>query len=229
MSASPVKEVTESISDLELVRRIIAGEKSAFEQLMRRNNRRLYRIARSIVQDDAEAEDVLQEAYLQAFRRIDTFRGEAQLLTWLTRIVVNEAIVRKRKVSRRAQVIRLDGDIEPHLEDTETGMGITEDGSPERQAMRAEARQLLERKIDQLPDAFRTVFVLRVVEEMTVEEVSAVLGIPDATVRSRHFRARSMLRESISREFDFVLEDAFSFDGERCDRIVAGTLGRLDP
>lgn len=180
------------------------------------------------MKDDAEAEDVLQDAYLLAHRRINTFRGDAQLLTWLTRIVVNEAIARNRKASRRAEIIRLDGDLEPQQQGAEESMDNAELAGPEHDAMRAEARQLLERKIDQLPDAFRTVFVLRVVEEMTVEEVSAALNIPEATVRTRHFRARSMLRESISREFDYVLEDAFNFDGERCDRIVAGALERLN-
>ena len=100
-------------------------------------------------------------------------------------------------------------------------------GQPERAAMRADARRLLEQKIDELPAAFRTVFVLRALEEMSVEETAACLGIPEATVRTRFFRARSMLRESLSREFDYALEGAFGFDGERCDRIVARTLTRL--
>jgi RNA polymerase sigma-70 factor (ECF subfamily) len=195
---------------------------------MRRYNRRLYRTARSITRDDAEAEDVLQESYLLAHRRIRTFRGDAQLLTWLTRIVINEAVARKRKASRRAEIIRLDSELEGQQQDMGDNMDKGERDGPEYDALRAEVRQILERKIDQLPEAFRTVFVLRVLEEMSVEEVGAVLDIPEATVRTRHFRARSMLRESISREFDFVLEDAFHFDGERCDRIVAGVLERIN-
>jgi len=217
-------------NDAELARRIADGDKAAFEQMMRRHNRALYRTARSILKDDAEAEDALQEAYLLAFRNMGKYRGESSLSTWLTRIVVNEAIARSRKSNRRAEVIQLAGDGESpgaleHAMAHETDESNT--GQPERAAMRADARRLLEQKIDELPAAFRTVFVLRALEEMSVEETAACLGIPDATVRTRFFRARSMLRESLSREFDYALEGAFGFDGDRCDRIVARTLARL--
>ncbi|OWW20738.1 RNA polymerase sigma factor [Noviherbaspirillum denitrificans] len=217
-----------SLTDIDLAHRIAACDTSAFELMMRRHNRALYRTARSILKDDAEAEDALQDAYLLAYRNMDKYRGESSLATWLTRIVVNEAIARSRKRTRRAEIIQLAGDDEI-LDMAETGMDEAHPEQPERAAMRADARKLLEKKIDELPDAFRTVFVLRALEELTVEETAACLGIPDATVRTRFFRARSMLRESLSREFDFALEDAFGFDGERCDRIVAGTLARLDP
>ena len=188
-----------------------------FEQLMRRHNRALYRTARSIVKDDAEAEDVLQEAYLLAFRAMENFRGESSIGTWLTRIVINEAIARSRKRSRMADIIQLDGEaaMDEHHE------------QPEQALLRSEARRLIERKIDGLPDAFRTVFVLRALEEMTVEETAACLDIPEATVRTRYFRARGLLREALSRELDVALEDAFAFDGARCDRIVANVLERL--
>ncbi|HZW21000.1 RNA polymerase sigma factor [Noviherbaspirillum sp.] len=217
-------------NDAELARRIADGDKAAFEQMMRRHNRPLYRTARSILKDDAEAEDALQDAYLLAFRNMGKYRGESSLSTWLTRIVVNEAIARSRKSNRRAEVIQLAGDGESpgaleHAMAHETDESNT--GQPERAAMRADARRLLEQKIDELPAAFRTVFVLRALEEMSVEETAACLGIPEATVRTRFFRARSMLRESLSREFDYALEGAFGFDGERCDRIVARTLTRL--
>ncbi|WP_426168194.1 RNA polymerase sigma factor [Pseudoduganella sp. R-31] len=188
---------------------------AAFEQLMRRHNRALYRTARSIVKDDAEAEDVLQEAYLLAFRAMADFRGEASMSTWLTRIVINEAIGRTRR--RSAEIIPLD------VEDT---MDEHQE-RPEQALLRSEARRLIERKIDGLPDSFRTVFVLRALEEMTVEETAACLAIPEATVRTRYFRARGLLREALSRELDVALEDAFSFDGARCDRIVANVLERL--
>lgn len=212
------------LPDLEIVHRIAAGDTAAFELLMRRYNRPLYRTARSILRDDAEAEDTVQEAYLLAYRGIGNFRGDAKLSTWLTRIVVNEAIARSRKASRRAEIIRLDGDIEPSGEQT---MNDASSELPEQAAMRAEARRLLEKNIDRLPDAFRTVFVLRALEEMSVEEAAASLGIPEATVRTRFFRARSLLREALSREIDIAHEEAFAFDGERCDRIVAAVLGRL--
>lgn len=210
----------------ELVAQVLSGQTSAFAPLMRRYNRALYRTARSIVKDDAEAEDVLQEAYLQAYRCLSGFRAESRLSTWLTRIVVNEAVARLRKSARRAEIIRLDSDMDTDRPATEGASATTE--QPDEAAMRAETRRLLERKIDALPEAFRTVFVLRALEEMSVEEVSATLGISEATVRTRHFRGKSMLRESLSRELDVALDQAFGFDGERCDRIVAGVMQRLD-
>jgi len=188
---------------------------AAFEQLMRRHNRALYRTARSIVKDDAEAEDVLQEAYLLAFRGMENFRGESSMSTWLTRIVINEAIGRTRR--RSAEIIPLD--VETEMDE--------HNEAPEQALLRSQARRLIEQKIDGLPDAFRTVFVLRALEEMTVEETAACLDIPEATVRTRYFRARGLLREALSRELDVALEQAFAFDGARCDRIVANVLERL--
>lgn len=226
MPATASKAATPPWSDGDIASRIAAGDQTAFEQMMRRHNRPLFRTARSIVKDDAEAEDVLQDAYLLAYRGIGNYRGESSLSTWLTRIVVNEAIARTRKNSRRAEIIRIDGG-DDALEKADTSMDETHTEQPDQAAMRAEVRAMLEKKIDALPDSFRTVFVLRALEEMTVEETAVILGIPDATVRSRFFRARSMLRESLSREFDVALGDAFGFDGERCDRIVARTLARL--
>jgi RNA polymerase sigma-70 factor, ECF subfamily len=215
------------LSDSAIISRIVSGDTCAFELVMRRYNRALYRTARSIVKDDAEAEDTLQDAYMQAYQSLAMFRGESRLLTWLTRIVVNQAVARLRKSARRAEVISLDGGMDYEQPAAEAAMSIGQSESPDSAAMRAETRRLLERKIDELPEAFRTVFVLRALEEMTVEEVSAVLRIPEATVRTRYFRSRSMLRETLSRELDFTLEEAFSFDGERCDRIVAGVMKRL--
>jgi RNA polymerase sigma-70 factor, ECF subfamily len=215
------------LSDSALISRIVSGDTCAFELVMRRYNRALYRTARSIVKDEAEAEDTLQDAYMQAYQSLARFRSESRLLTWLTRIVVNEAVARLRKSARRAEVISLDGGMDYEQPAAEAAMSIGQSESPDSAAMRAETRRLLERKIDELPEAFRTVFVLRALEEMTVEEVSAVLGIPEATVRTRYFRSRSMLREALSRELDFTLEEAFSFDGERCDRIVAGVMKRV--
>lgn len=227
MPATAPKPADSSPSDADLAQRIVEGDQHAFELLMRRHNRPLYRTARSILKDDAEAEDALQDAYLQAYRAMDRYRGESSLSTWLTRIVVNEAIARSRKTNRRAEIIRLDGDTGPEITDMGADMDDTTIEQPEQAAIRAEARSLLERKIDALPDTFRTVFVLRAVEEMTVEETASCLGIPDATVRTRFFRARSMLRESLSREFDMAIDGVFGFDGARCDRIVAGVLARV--
>lgn len=216
-----------SLTDADLAARIAAGDQHAFALLMRRHNRALFRAARSILRDDAEAEDALQDAYLQAFRAIGSFRGDARLSTWLTRIVVNEAIARSRKSRRRGNITPLFPADEPGNSAAEAAMDEERTNSPEQGAMRAEARVLLERSLDALPDAFRTVFVLRAVEEMSGEEVAACLGIPEATVRSRFFRARAMLRAALASQFDLALEDAFSFDGARCDRIVAAVLARL--
>ena len=218
-----------SLDDDALLRRIRAGDRDAFSLLMRRYNRRLYRVARSVLRDDAEAEDALQDAYLQAYRALPTFRGESALGTWLTRIVVNAALMRQRKTGRLAEVIELAADY-----DTEAAGSHSPDDSPsdleqpDLAAFRGQTRRLIETGIDKLPAAFRTVFVLRAVEELTVEETAATLGIPEATVRTRYFRARAMLREALAREIDFAIEDAFGFDGARCDRIVDAVRRRLD-
>lgn len=216
------------LPDDQLAQRVAAGDPEAFTALMRRYNQSLYRAARSILKDDAEAEDAVQEAYLQAYRSIGNFRGEAKLSTWLIRIAVNEAIARTRKRTRRAEVIRLEGDTPPESEAPEATMTQSPPEQPEQSAQRAETRRLLESKIDALPDAFRAVFVLRALEEMSVEETATALAIPEATVRSRFFRARSLLREALAREIDTAFEDAFAFAGARCDRIVAGVLARLN-
>jgi RNA polymerase sigma-70 factor (ECF subfamily) len=209
-----------------LLERILAGDNTAFDELMRKYNRRLYRVARSILRDDTEAEDALQDAYLQAYRGLHAFRGQSALGTWLTRIVVNAALVHRRKAWRLAEVIQLSAEpiMDEHLSPTEAP---DDSGQPERAALRAQTRRLIEAKIDTLPESFRTVFVLRALEELSVEETSDTLGIPEATVRSRYFRARSMLREALASEIDMAFEDVFSFDGERCDRIVHGVLRRL--
>lgn len=227
MQPASVTTAGNDLPDADLARRIAAGDLDALRLLMRRYNQTLYRTARSILKDDAEAEDAVQEAYLLAYRAMGSFRGDAKLSTWLVRIVANEAIGRVRKHSRRAEVIRLDGTTERNDDTPELNMSEASPEQPERSALRAETRRLLEAKIDELPDAFRTVFVLRALEEMSVEEAAGCLGIPPATVRTRYFRARSLLREALAREIDFSMHDAFAFAGARCDRIVAGVLERL--
>lgn len=214
-------------SDLALARRVVSGDLKAFQQIMRRHNRMLYRVARGILRDDAEAEDCLQSAYLLAYRSIGNFVGEAKLSTWLARIVINEALARLRQAVRRGVVIPLESlaDAEPRAY---AHAGTVADGSgPESEAMRHQLGALIERRIDMLPEAFRGVFVLRALEEFSVEETAALLHIPQATVRTRYFRARSMLRESLAREIDVALDEAFPFDGVRCDRTVAAVLDRI--
>jgi len=228
MQPATVAVVYGKLSDPELAQRIASGDKDAFELLMRRHNQILYRTARSILKDDAEAEDAVQEAWLLAYRAIGNFRGDAKLSTWLVRIVVNEAISRRRKRSRGAEVIQLNGETQEDREAAEENVHQTLPEQPEHAARRAQTRRLLEAKIDELPDAFRTVFVLRALEELSVEESAVALGIPEATVRSRFFRARALLREALSKEIDLAYGDAFAFAGARCDRIVAGVLAKLE-
>ena len=212
-------------ADAELAGRVAAGEPAAFEALMRRHNRTLFRTARAILRDDAEAEDALQEAYLQAYGAIGNYRAEAKLSTWLARIVANEALMRVRKRTRRAAIVPLQpGASEDEIDEIPDD---NMDDKPERSAQRSEIRRLLEAQIDLLPDDYRVVFVLRAVEELSVEETAEALGIPPATVRTRLFRARSLLREALASKIDLACEEAFSFAGERCDRIVAHVLERM--
>lgn len=226
MTARPLPQPPdEPLSDAELARRIAARDARAFERLMRCHNRRLFRAARAILRSDQDAEDALQDAYLAAYRAIGDFRAGSKLSTWLTRIVINEAYARLRKAAR-APVVSLEA---PHdmSDDTPEPADRSERASPEDAAMQAEMRRLLERHIDALPEQFRTAFVLREVEELSVEEAAACLGVPEATVRSRTFRARALLRAALAREIDTATVDAFAFAGARCDRIVAGVLSRI--
>ncbi len=220
------------LTDAELAGRIALGDMVALQYLMRRHNQTLYRTARSILKDDAEAEDAVQEAYLLAYRAMDHFRGDAKLSTWLIRIAVNVSIRRARKLNRSAEVIDLVGDPDDMREPGEELLGAEMDEhapeQPDRAASRAETRRLIEDKVNRLPDSFRTVFVMRAIEEMSVAETAICLDIPEATVRTRYFRAKGLLREALAREIDFCLNEAFSFAGDRCDRIVAGVLRQLD-
>ena len=187
----------------------------------------LFAIAYRMLATVSDAEDVLQEAYLSAYRHLPEFRGDARLSTWLTRIVINQALGRLRARRRDNVVALLDDRPAGSPEPMEQTMDDDPHASPETGAMRAELRRLLERKIDALPLAFRTAFILREVEEMTIEEAAECLAIQAATVRTRVFRARAMLRESLAQDMDTATADVFAFAGARCDRIVAGVLERL--
>jgi RNA polymerase sigma-70 factor (ECF subfamily) len=216
--------------DVELARRVGCRDEPAFELLMRRHNQMLYRIARAILRDDSEAEDAVQDAYLAAFRNIAGFRGGSRLSTWLARIVINESYGLLRKRKRAGVVLPFDRGADAWSageRDAEEGaMTGTDAEQPDAAASRGEVRRLLERNIDALPDQFRTAFILREVEEMSVDEAAACLGVPAATVRTRTFRARALLREAMAREVDVATVHAFGFAGERCDRIVARVLAR---
>jgi len=199
--------------------------RSDFERIMRQHNQRLFRVARSILRDDADAEDALQDAYVQAYRKLGDFRGDSELSTWLTRIVINQALMRIRARRRDTVVV-------PFGEGRDAGtpaLDVADDTaeSPSEAALRAEVRKVIERRIDELPDAFRTVFVMREIEEMTARETADALGIPEATVRTRLFRARALLREALDRDMDTARGNVYGFDGARCDRIVAAVLAVL--
>jgi RNA polymerase sigma-70 factor (ECF subfamily) len=215
-----------AFDEAELALRAKAGDRDAFRAIMQRLNQRLFRVARGVVGSDHEAEDVLQEAYVRAFAAIGGFRGEAQLSTWLTRIVLNEARGRLRS---RKTTVDLDA-----IEAAQAGGGGQvlafprlggED--PEGNAARSEIRRLLEHAVDDLPEAFRVVFMMREVEECTVEETADALGLNPATVKTRLFRARRLLREALDAKLADALTGAYPFLGARCLRIQDAVLARL--
>jgi len=208
------------ISDAALACSIVAGEPGAFERLMRQHNRRLFRVARSILRDDAEAEDALQEGYIKAHRAMAGFRGDARLSTWLTRIIVNQALESRRR--RPVEAAEQAGGESV----AESSFGSAPD-TPETLAMRNDLRRLIEHAIDDLPEHYRHVFMLRAVEGLSVDETAACLGITEANTKVRHLRARALLRESLGQRLGPLLEDVFAFDGQRCDRIVAHVCARL--
>ncbi|MFC3071109.1 RNA polymerase sigma factor [Phenylobacterium soli] len=208
----------------ELVAQARAGVREAFAALMQRGNQRLFRIARSVVRDEGEAEDVLQEAYLRAFAALPSFRGESSVFTWLTRIVLNEAHDRLRK---RRPTVELDA-----LEQAQSDPGRIllfpgASDDPERDAALAQTRRLLERAVDALPEAFRLVFVMREVEGLTIEETAQALSVKPETVKTRLFRARRQLREALDEQLASALTGAFPFLGARCERITSAVLARL--
>ncbi len=194
---------------------------------MRRHNGKLFRVARAILKEDADAEDALQDAYLDAYRHIGQFRGGAQLSTWLTRIVINHSLMRLRKQKQDPVVVPIGGARhDPAAAPEEDPVDDKSETAPAA-IMRSEIRRVLEQRIDELPVTFRTVFVLREVEEMSVSETAECLGIPEATVRTRLFRARALLREALQRDINTATIDVFGFAGERCNRIVARVLAVL--
>jgi len=214
-------------TDMALVKRIGTGDHSAFESLMRKYNGKLFRVARAILKDDRDAEDVLQDSYLEAYSHLDEFRGGSELSTWLTRIVINHALMRLRKEKRRSSIVPFRKGLTTNAEAPEAQVPDNRSESPSASAIRAETRRILERRIDELPASFRTVFVMREVEDMGIEEIAECLSISPATVRTRLFRARALLRSALAHDIDVATGDVFAFAGARCDRIVAYVLARL--
>jgi RNA polymerase sigma-70 factor, ECF subfamily len=217
----------DTLSDSELADAIASGDQAAFRTLMRRYNRLLYRTARSILKDETDAEDALQNAYLLVYRGISKFRAEAGLSTWLVRIVINEALGSLRKRSRSAHVINLESsDLDAAVE-AEADVNFTQSERPDEVLMRTDMQQLIQAKVDELPLTYRAVFVLRALEELSVTETAEALQIPEATVRTRFFRAKARLRESMSADADGALDIAFPFAGARCDGIVARVMAAI--
>lgn len=214
-------------SDAELLRLAREGDPAAFRILIRRHDRYLYRIARSVLLDDHEAEDVVQETYVRAFTRLVDFRGDASLSTWLTRIALNEALQRYRQRRRIVSLDILDSASGHPVAQIRQSPMIAPDQDPERATAQHQIRTLLERAIDDLPEAFRTVFVMRDIEEASTEETASVLGIRPPTVKTRLHRARRMLREALGEQVGAALKDAFPFDKPRCDRLVKKVLDQL--
>lgn len=205
-------------TDEAIVARVRAGERDLYAVLMRRHNPRVYRVARSIVRDEAEAEDVMQEAYVRAFEHLHAFEGRSRFSTWLTRIAVHEALGRVRKRRRFAS---LEDDVD------EASMTTSETTSPERQTSDGEVRRLLEDAVDRLPEEFRTTFVLRMVEGLTSGEAADCLGVPEETVRTRLFRARNRLQEILAEAFEPVAPRVYEFHLSRCDRVVDAVMNRI--
>lgn len=205
--------------DTDLVARVLHGDKAAYEVLIRRHNQRLFRAARAIVRDDDEAEDVVQQVWLAAYQKLAGFRGDAALTTWLTRIVVNEALGRRRRRQRGEHHLALID------EEAQAAAGAR---SPEDEAATGELGRMLEAHIDRLPDIYREVLVLRDVEEMTTAETASCLGVSEETVRVRLHRARREMQSSLSEAVGVSMPHAFRFAGARCDRIAAGVMAAID-
>ena len=212
-------------ADAELVRRARGRDEAAIRLILQANNRRLYRIARGILRDESEAEDVVQETYVRAFTHLEDFRGDSSLATWLARIAMNEALGRLRRARPSVDVSTLaPGVLEAQIIQFPLS-GASED--PERTMAQREIQHVVEHAIDELPDVFRIVFITRVIEGMNVEETADILGIKPETVKTRLHRARAMLRDNVEKKIGPVVLEAFPFAGKRCERLTEAVLKRL--
>ncbi len=206
-----------TLPDAALVRRVLGGDVAVFEILMRRHNPRVYRTIRAILRDEAEVEDAMQQAYLLAYANLRSFNGESAFATWLTRIALNEALGRRRRNTRVVPVPEIDAE-DPTMQPRP---------SPEEDTARQEEVGILERAIDRLPETYRAVLMLRDVQQLSTEEVAAVLGISDEAVRIRVHRARRALRHSWDDELRERAPAAFPFHAPRCDRVVAAVMAEI--
>jgi RNA polymerase sigma-70 factor (ECF subfamily) len=210
------------LADEQVIARVLRGDGDAFEAILRRYDRRLYRTARAILRDDVEAEDAMQEAYVRAYEHLGGFEGRARFSTWLTRIVVHETLGRLRR-RERAEPVGLVGDLREELMADLSSAGA----DPERAALDRELGAFLEQAIDELPQGIREVFVLRAVEELSVAETAACLDVPEDTVKTRLFRARGHLQRRLAERADSAIPELFPFHAPRCNRVVAAVLERV--
>lgn len=216
-----------NMEDLALVELALRGHRDAFRHIMQRCNQRLFRVARGVLNDDYEAEDVVQEAYANAFEKLNTFRGDASLLSWMTRIVLNEAYGRLRQRRTNVDIEQIEVSLK---EDNLVLLFPSKFGSedPAATAARDQIRKLLERAIDELPESFRMVYVMREIEECSVEETAISLDIRPETVKTRLHRARRLLRIALQDKLSTTLAGVFPFLGPRCERMTEHMLKRLD-
>jgi RNA polymerase sigma-70 factor (ECF subfamily) len=201
-------------TDEQVISRVLSGDTQLFELIMRRHNERLYRAIRSILRDEAEVEDAMQAAYLHAYAHLRDFQGRSSLATWLTRIAIHEALGRRRR-GLRTVTGEEEADVPARIQ------------SPEDDATDVEHRRLLQQAIDALPEHFRTVFVLRQVQELSIEETADCLEIEQATVKTRLHRARALLRRTLLEQIERGGREALPFKAPRCDRVVAAVLARI--
>ena len=205
------------------VERAQRGEPDVLVDIMRQHNRRMFRIARAILRNDAEAEDIVQDAFVKAFTELGSLREPGSVAAWLAKITANLAISRGRLLKRRGRIVLADGELEDRPDDMET-----DQHTPELLTAMGDVRRLLENAIDRLPDGFREVFMLRVVEHMSVEETATTLGVLAATVKSRLHRAKAMLRSDLEEHLTAVSLTAFPFGGKRCQRVTDAVLAHLN-
>lgn len=215
----PPPTVEPGTSDEALVARVLGGDVQVFELLMRRNNARLYRAIRSLVRDEAEVEELMQQSYVLAYSRLRQFAGGAQFSTWLLRIGVNEALQRLRRERRWPRAA-------PDALDEEPAMHGT-DATPEERLARAQLNHLLEQLVDGLPESHRSVFVLREIQQLSTAEVAEVLGLSADNVKQRLSRAKALLRAALEEHTGESVTELYPFEAPRCDRVVLGVLTRL--
>jgi RNA polymerase sigma-70 factor (ECF subfamily) len=215
------------VDDFALVNRVRAGDLAAFELIMRRHNQRLYRLARGILRNASEAEDSVQEAYVRSFEKLNDFVGPGGFAAWLGQIVVNEALGRLRRQARVVSFEDYADESDTRHRESPGAMMKSQEIDPERLAASGELRRLIEKAIDALPDDFRTVFILRAVEGMSVTETAAYLDVRQETVKTRFHRARKQIQESLGAQSDALMPSVFGFAGHHCDRIVDVVLTRL--